>query len=132
MVNWWGGATDWPRWKSNQDAASGACSEDRACGQHWRRDYAGLGQIDALGPVSLKAERASVGRQAETEAAPIRYVAELVGDTYCERAIRWVIALTVPCCDPLTIALTGGSVRSMETRLNDVRHLLDRASAEGE
>jgi hypothetical protein len=29
-----------------------------------------------------------VGRQAETEAAPIRYVAELVGDTYCERAIR--------------------------------------------
>jgi hypothetical protein len=40
---------------------------------------------------SLKAERAQVaakGRQAETEAAPIRYVAELVGAaTDSERAI---------------------------------------------
>jgi hypothetical protein len=47
---------------------------------------------------ALKAERASVaakGRQIETEAAPIRYVAELVGaDTDSERAIRWLIALT--------------------------------------
>jgi hypothetical protein len=43
----------------------------------------------------LKAERAFVaarGRQAENEAAPIRYVAELVGaDTDSERAIRWLI-----------------------------------------
>jgi hypothetical protein len=58
----------------------------------------------------LKTERASVaakGRQAEVEAAPMRYVAELVGaDTDAERAIRWLIALMVLCCDPLAIALT--------------------------
>jgi hypothetical protein len=91
---------------------------------------AGVAQIDALGPVSLKAGRA--GRQAETEAAPIRYVAELGG--YSERAIRWLTALLVPCCDPLAIVLTAAASagRGMETRLNDVRHLLDRASVEGE
>jgi hypothetical protein len=61
----------------------------------------------------LKAERANVaakGRQIETEAAPIRYVAELVGaDTDSERAIRWLIALMVLCCDPLAIALTAAA-----------------------
>jgi hypothetical protein len=60
---------------------------------------------------ALKAERASVaarGRQIETEAAPIRYVAELVGtDTDSERAIRWLIGFMVLCCDPLAIALTA-------------------------
>jgi hypothetical protein len=59
---------------------------------------------------ALKAERASVaakGRQAETEAAPIRYVAELLGGGEdSERAIRWLIALMVLCCDPLAIVLT--------------------------
>ena len=59
---------------------------------------------------ALKAERATVaakGRQIETEAAPIRYVAELLGtDTDSERAIRWLIALTVLCCDPRAITLT--------------------------
>lgn len=44
----------------------------------------------------------------ETEAAPIRYVAELIGiDTDSEQAIRWLIALMVLCCDPLAIALTA-------------------------
>jgi hypothetical protein len=67
----------------------------------------------------LKAERASVaakGRQIETEAAPIRYVAELVGavlradlSTDSERAIRWLIALMVLCRDPLAIALTAAA-----------------------
>ena len=51
---------------------------------------------------ALKAERAQVaakGRQAEIEAAPIRYVAGLIGaDTDSERAIRWLIALMVLCC----------------------------------
>ncbi len=46
---------------------------------------------------TLKAERASLAAQSrriETEAAPIRYVAELIGvDTDNERAIRWLIAL---------------------------------------
>ena len=59
----------------------------------------------------FKTERAALGakeRQMETEAAPIRYVAELIGaDTDSERAIRWLIALMVLCCDPLAIALTA-------------------------
>jgi hypothetical protein len=57
---------------------------------------------------ALKAEHALVaaqGRKIEREAAPIRYVAELLGiDTDSERAIRWLIALMVLCCDPLAIA----------------------------
>ncbi len=61
----------------------------------------------------LKAERASLAAQSrriETEAAPIRYVAELLGtDTDSERAIRWLIALMVLCCDPLAIALTAAA-----------------------
>jgi hypothetical protein len=68
-------------------------------------------EADAL--AALKTERATVtakGRQAETEAAPIRYVAELLGvDTDSERAIRWLIALMVLCCDPLAIALTAAT-----------------------
>jgi hypothetical protein len=64
---------------------------------------------------ALKLERASVaakGRQIETEAAPIRYVAELLGaDTDTERAIRWLIALMVLTCDPLAIALTAAALR---------------------
>ncbi len=62
---------------------------------------------------ALKVERASVaanGRRIETESAPIRYVAELLGaDTDSERAIRWLIALMVLCCDPLAIALTAAA-----------------------
>ena len=45
------------------------------------------------------------GRQIETEAAPIRYVAEFLGlDTDSERAMRRLIALLVLCSDPLAIA----------------------------
>jgi hypothetical protein len=62
---------------------------------------------------SLQSERATVAaraHQAETEAAPIRYVAELIGaNTDSERAIRWLIALMVLCCDPLAIALTAAA-----------------------
>ena len=48
--------------------------------------------------------------QIETEAAPIRYVAELVGNNVdSECAIRWLIVLMVLCCDPLTIALTAAA-----------------------
>jgi hypothetical protein len=50
------------------------------------------------------------GRQVETEAAPIRYVAELVGtDTDSEWTIRWLITLMVLCCDPLAITLTAAA-----------------------
>jgi hypothetical protein len=49
----------------------------------------------------------NAARQAEIEAAPIRYVAEAPGaDTDSERAIRSLIGLMVVCCDPLVIALT--------------------------
>jgi len=72
-----------------------------------QRQYEGAALAD------LKAERAALGakgRQIETEAAPIRYVAELVGvHTDSERAIRWLIALMVLCCDPLAIALTAAA-----------------------
>jgi hypothetical protein len=60
---------------------------------------------------NLKAERAALGargRQLETDAAPIRYAAEMLGsDTDSERAIRWLIVLMVVTCDPLAIALTA-------------------------
>ena len=63
--------------------------------------------------VALQEEHATVaakGRQIEVEAAPIRYVGELLGaDTDSERAIRWLIALIVLCCDPLAIALTAAA-----------------------
>jgi hypothetical protein len=53
------------------------------------------------------------GRQAEVEAASIRYVAELLGIyTDSERAIRCLIALMVLCCDPLAIALCAATSAS--------------------
>jgi hypothetical protein len=64
-------------------------------------------------PVALKTECLSLAtesRRIETEAAPVRYVAELIGaNTDSERAIRWLIALMVLCCDPLAIALTAAA-----------------------
>ena len=67
-----------------------------------KREAAGLGE-----PANGTRYGDCQGRQIETEAAPIRYVAELIGaDTDSERAIRWLIALMVLCCDPLAIALT--------------------------
>jgi hypothetical protein len=68
---------------------------------------------EAASLAALKAERASLvaqSRRIETEAAPIRYVAELVGAGMdSERAIRWLIALMVLCCAPLAIALTAAA-----------------------
>lgn len=70
-------------------------------------------QREGTALADLKAERAALGakgRQIETEAAPIRYVAELLGaDTDSERAIRWLILMMVLCCDPLAIALTAAA-----------------------
>jgi hypothetical protein len=78
-----------------------------------RLALAGERQREASTLADLKAERAALGakgRQLETEAAPIRYVAELIGaDTDSERAIRWLIALMVLCCDPLAIVLTAAA-----------------------
>jgi hypothetical protein len=70
-------------------------------------------QHEGAALADLKIERGALsakGRQIETEAAPIRYVAELIGsDTDSEQAIRWLIALMVLCCDPLAIALTAAA-----------------------
>ncbi len=61
----------------------------------------------------FKAERSDLGakgRQIETEVAPIRYVAELVGaGADSERATRLVVRMMVMCCDPLAIALTAAA-----------------------
>src|SRR5258708_16661769 len=73
----------------------------------------GQRQREGAALADLKTDRAALsakGRQIETEAPPIRYVAELIGaDTESERAIRWLIALMVLCCDPLAIALTAAA-----------------------
>ena len=55
---------------------------------------------------------------------PIRYVAGFVdADTDSERAIRWLIALMVRCCDPLAIALTAAA-SAISGTVTDVRSLL--------
>ncbi len=78
-----------------------------------RASFAGERQREAEALASLKIERAALGakgHQIETEAAPIKYVAELLGVAAdSERAIRWLIALMVLCCDPLAIALTAAA-----------------------
>jgi hypothetical protein len=78
-----------------------------------REALTGQRQREASTLADLKAERAAIGtkgRQIETEAAPIRYVAALIGtDADSEQAIRWLIALMVLCCDPLAIALMAAA-----------------------
>jgi len=62
---------------------------------------------EASARADLKAERAALaakGRQIETAAAPVRYVAELLA-TDGERPIQWPIALMVLRCGPFAIAL---------------------------
>ena len=93
---------------------------------------AGLASERAGALADLKSERAALGakgRQMETEAVPIRYVAELLGaDTHSEKAIRWLIALMVLCCDPLAIALrkfvaseaAGAQVRCVEKEVREI------------
>jgi hypothetical protein len=61
----------------------------------------------------IKTERATLsgkGRQIEAETAPIRNVAEPIGaETESERAIRWLLALMMLCCDPSAKALTAAA-----------------------
>jgi hypothetical protein len=64
----------------------------------------------ALADINAERGRGCHRQQIETEAAPVRYVAELLGaETDSERAIRWLIAFMVLCCDPLAIALTAAA-----------------------
>ena len=85
-------------------------------GQHKARAGLAVSETRPAGRARLLS--APPGRRIETEAAPIRYVAELVGaDTDSVRAIRCLIALMVLCGDPLAIALTAAaSARRSEAR----------------
>jgi hypothetical protein len=59
----------------------------------------------------LKTEQTAAVAKAhpvEVEAAPIIYVAQLLGGT-TEQPIRWLILVIVLCCDPLAIALTAAA-----------------------
>ena len=60
---------------------------------------------------NLRAQRAASaarGRAAEVEAAPVMYVAQLLGiRAGGEEVIRWLIALIVMCCDPLAVVLAA-------------------------
>jgi hypothetical protein len=66
---------------------------------------------------ALKSEAGAVAaksRQIEVEAAPIMYVAQLMGAT-TEQAIRLLILLMVMTCDPLALALTAAASRPRAT-----------------
>jgi hypothetical protein len=66
---------------------------------------------------ALKSEAGAVAaksRQIEVEAAPIMYVAQLIGAT-TEQAIRLLILLMVMTCDPLALALTAAASRPRAT-----------------
>jgi hypothetical protein len=62
---------------------------------------------------ALRTEKVSVnahGRAAESEAAPIQYVAQLLGwNADPEEVVRWLIALMVLCCDPLALVLMAAA-----------------------
>jgi hypothetical protein len=62
---------------------------------------------------ALKSDAAAVAARThkiEVEAAPIMYVAQLMGGT-TEQAIRLLILLMVLTCDPLALALTAAASR---------------------
>jgi hypothetical protein len=92
--------------RGRTSASLSAIAEQRKAREplSWQR------QREAAALADLKTERAVLTAKVETEAAPIRYVAELIGASRdSERAIRWLIALMVLCCDPLAIALTAAA-----------------------
>jgi hypothetical protein len=55
---------------------------------------------------TARAQGKASGHAAETEAAPIQYVAQLLGvHAGGEEVIRWFIALMVMCCDPCAVTM---------------------------
>jgi len=125
---------------ANKKPASGGVTQASAPRNHpveddWRDVGKSVGSVNDLREAStlaaLRVDRATVaarGHQIETESAPIRYVAELLGaDTDSERAIRWLILLMVLCCDPLAIALTApASARNCGLTVTHERERLNR------
>jgi hypothetical protein len=71
---------------------------------------------------ALKSEAAAVtarGHLIEVEAAPIMYVAQLMGGT-TEQAIRMLILMMVLTCDPLALALTAAASRPRWRRPEEI------------
>ena len=96
----------WPHRRSGQARRTNAALSAFAAEQRKAREaLAWQRQREGTALADLKTERAALsakGRRIETEAAPIRYVAELIGvDIDSEQAIRWVIALMVLCATHL-------------------------------
>jgi hypothetical protein len=89
--------------RGKTNAALSAISDQRKA----RAALASERQREGVALADLKSERGALtakGRQIETEAAPIKYVAELLGtDADSERAIRWLILMMVLCCDLRTV-----------------------------
>jgi hypothetical protein len=78
-----------------------------------RETLVGQRRHEAETLADLKSEAgavAAMSRQIEVEAAPIMYVAQLLGGT-TEQAIRLLILLMVLTCDPLALALTAAASR---------------------
>jgi hypothetical protein len=98
--------------RGRTNAALSAIAEQRKA----REALSGQRQREGAALADLKTERTALsakGRQIETEAAPIRYVAELIGsDTDSEQAIRWLIALMVLCCELIGARLLAGRRRA--------------------
>jgi predicted nucleic acid-binding Zn-ribbon protein len=86
--------------RGRTDAALSARDGQRKAGQVLSDDR----QREASTLADFKAEYATLGakgRQIEAVAAPIRHVGESIGaETDSERAIRWLLALMMLCCDP--------------------------------
>ena len=80
---------------------------------------------------ALQAERAGVaakGREIDTEAAPIRYVAAIFGVADQETAIRWLIALMVLRCDAPAIATVAAALAPQHSSSAQNRSPTDRSA----
>lgn len=78
-----------------------------------REALVGQRRYEAETLAALKSEAGAVAARShriEVEAAPIMYVAQLMGGT-TEQAIRFLILLMVLTCDPLAVALTAAASR---------------------
>jgi hypothetical protein len=81
-----------------------------------RADLVSQRRTEADTLAKLRADQASIAAKVhavEVEAAPIRFVAELVGGS-TDLAIRFLILLMVLTCDPLAIALTVAATARSE------------------
>ena len=92
--------------------------------QRKAREVLARGRGDDSSLPDLKAERATSGangRHIEAESAPIRHGVETIGaETDSERAIRWLLALMMLCCDQPAGALTAVASERNRPQSDDV------------